>query len=478
MNSVPEQGEQHELIGSLLRGTYRVLRTLDQGGMGMVFEAEHTRLHRKVAVKVLAKHLASDEQALARFNREAEIVSHLQSPYIVQILDFDTTEAGEPFIVMELLRGESLSARLEREGCLSIAEAARIAYQTATGLSVAHASAIVHRDLKPGNIYLVELPGQGTMVKLLDFGISKRAGVGRSLTGEFDVLGTPDYMAPEQALGKTASVDHRGDQYALAVIAFEMLCGQTPFFGESVMDVLQKVASEPPPDITRIAPQLPVAVNVILQRALSKDPEERFDTILTFATALSSAAGCSLPPPMSALGLAATVPAASDTPTPVPVSRERPASGSHKVPDKRVARIATASTLSGSSTVSDVRNALDLAHQAFGLGDLNLAVSYAEQAMRLADTFDTAEARDMINEKSPLLDRIFETRIGRLTQRLTVKNVPSSEMLQVSPEQAFLLSRVDGGLTVEEAVDLSPLPRRETLRLLLVLSRDGLVSIG
>src|ERR1700733_12730429 len=138
---------EHPLIGETLRGTYRVLRTLDQGGMGLVFEAEHTRLRRRVAVKVLARHLASDAQALALFNREAEIISQLEHPNIVQILDFDTTEQGEPYIVMELLKGESLSDRLEPERCLPIAEAALIAQQVASGLYAAHEAEIVHRDL-------------------------------------------------------------------------------------------------------------------------------------------------------------------------------------------------------------------------------------------------------------------------------------------------------------------------------------------
>src|SRR5882724_12405174 len=165
--------EEHPLIGETLRGTYRVLRTLDQGGMGLVFEAEHARLRRRVAVKVLARHLASDTHALARFNREAEIITQLEHPHIVQVLDFDTTEQGEPYIVMELLKGESLSARLERDGCLTIADSARIVQQVASGLFAAHQADIVHRDLKPANIFLTEMVGQGLRVKLLDFGISK-----------------------------------------------------------------------------------------------------------------------------------------------------------------------------------------------------------------------------------------------------------------------------------------------------------------
>src|SRR3954463_8240514 len=141
--------QEHPLIGQTLRGTYRILSALDQGGMGLAFEAEHTRLRRRVAVKVLARHLPTATQALARFNREAEIISQLEHPHIVQILDFDTTEQGEPYIVIELLKGESLSDRLEREGCLSIEDRALIALQAESALFPARQASIVHRDLKP-----------------------------------------------------------------------------------------------------------------------------------------------------------------------------------------------------------------------------------------------------------------------------------------------------------------------------------------
>src|SRR5882672_6014556 len=297
----------HPLLGTTLRGTYRILRTLDQGGMGMVFEAEHVRLRRRLAVKVLAQHLAKDAHALARFNREAEIISQLQHPHVVQVTDFDTTEAGEPYLVMELLSGESLAARLERERCLPIGDAVHIAHQVSSGLAAAHAANIVHRDLKPANIFLTQVTGQGAIVKLLDFGISKRAGGAKGLTGEYDILGTPDYMAPEQALGKTAHVDHRGDQYALAVITFEMLAGRTPFAGDDVMDVLRQVISSEPPAIEQLAPHVPPDAGDVLRRALSKDPEQRFPSITEFANALLRASGTSLPPPVDSLGLAMTV---------------------------------------------------------------------------------------------------------------------------------------------------------------------------
>jgi serine/threonine protein kinase len=479
MSSVPDPTENaqppHPLLGTTLRGTYRILRTLDQGGMGMVFEAEHVRLKRHVAVKVLAQHLAKDAHALARFNREAEIISQLQHPHVVQVSDFDTTEAGEPYLVMELLSGESLATRLERERCLLIADAVRLAYQASSGLAAAHAANIVHRDLKPANIFLTEVAGQGTLVKLLDFGISKRAGAGKGLTGEYDILGTPDYMAPEQALGKTAQVDHRGDQYALAVITYEMLAGRTPFAGSDVMEVLRQVISAEPPPIEQLAPHVPVEAGDVLRRALSKDPEQRFPSISDFASALMRASGTSLPPPVDGLALATTVPA--------PASGSKPV---HPVPSGRYqtglrARTptpgdATAATIANTFSANDLSRALDQARQAHGMGDIELAVNNAETALLVADALRTPDAQARMESSRPLLNAIFEARLGSLTQRMVVLSPTSHKKLRVSPEQAFLLSRVDGGVTLDEAIDLSPLPRQKTLRLLVSMIRQGLIA--
>ncbi|HET7539884.1 MAG TPA: serine/threonine-protein kinase [Polyangiaceae bacterium] len=487
MTSAPattdEQG--HPLIGQTLRGTYRILAALDQGGMGLVFEAEHTRLRRRVAVKVLARHLTSDTQALARFNREAEIISQLEHPHIVQILDFDTTEHGEPYIVMELLKGESLSERLERDGCLPIDESGRLTLQVASALFAAHQASIIHRDLKPANIFLTTMPGQGRVVKLLDFGISKRVGVGRSLTGEFDVLGTPDYMAPEQALGKAASVDHLSDQYALSVIAFEMLCGQTPFTGDDVLEVLQKVVSASAPPIERFAPHVSPQVSAVLKRGLEKEPAARYPTVLDFALAFAAACDSSLPALASdAVGRAHTLPAARAT-SPAPPMQAMPqatlpvAERLQTGPQRRTANhFANASTLAGNASLLDIPASLVRARQALGLGDLNLAVAYAESAIRLADSFESNEAKLLLDKEYMLIDHIFETRIGSLQQRLSVVGVPSNMDSRVSPEQAFLLSRLDGGASVEEVLDLSPLSRRDTLRQLLALLRDGLISLN
>jgi serine/threonine protein kinase len=471
-----EQPPQHQLLGTTLRGTYRILRTLDQGGMGMVFEAEHVRLKRRLAVKVLAQHLAKDAHALARFNREAEIISQLQHPNVVQVTDFDTTEQGEPYLVMELLAGESLAARLERERCLPLAETVRIAYQVSSGLAEAHTVGIVHRDLKPANIFLTQVAGQGTVVKLLDFGISKRAGSGKGLTGEYDVLGTPDYMAPEQALGKTAMVDHRGDQYALAVITYEMLTGRTPFGGDDVMEILRNVISSEPTAIEQLAPHIKVEMGDVLRRAMSKTPDQRYESIADFSAALVQTAGASVPP--AALGIAITVPAGAPSGPPpsgryssnqhsgATLTRERTASGN----------LANAPTMAGQFSTGDFVRALDHARQAHDLGDLELAVNNAETAMTLADTMDSPEVRAKVDASKTLLSAIFEKRLGPLSRRMIVVPPTSNKKVKVSPEQAFLLSRVDGGLTLDEAIDLSPLPRQKTLRLLVSMLRQGLIS--
>jgi serine/threonine protein kinase len=458
--------------------------------MGMVFEAEHVRLRRRVAVKVLAQHLAKDAHALARFNREAEIISQLQHPNVVQVTDFDTTEAGEPYLVMELLSGESLASRLERDRCLGVADAVRIAHQVSAGLGAAHASNIVHRDLKPANIFLTQVADQGTLVKLLDFGISKRTGGAKGLTGEYDILGTPDYMAPEQALGKTAQVDHRGDQYALAVITFEMLAGRTPFAGTDVMDVLRQVIGTEAPAIEQLAPHVPVGVSEVLQRALAKDPEQRFPSIADFAAALVRAAGPSLIPNRDSLGLAMTVPAGAPSSSPVSAPTSSPNSAPYASPGPqrtpsdrydtglrtRTPGAANAPTLLNHFSSGDLHRALEQARQAHGMGDIELAVNNAETALLVADALNSPEAQSRVESSRTLLNAIFEARLGSLSQRMVVLSPTSNRKLRVSPEQAFLLSRVDGGVTLDEAIDLSPLPRQKTLRLLVSMLRQGLIA--
>jgi eukaryotic-like serine/threonine-protein kinase len=288
-----------ELVGHVLRGTYRILEVLDEGGMGRLYRAEHIRLHRPIAVKVLAHHLATDQAALTRFHREAEIVSQLHHPHIVHILDFDTTDVGAPYIVMELLHGESLAKRLNRERMLAVSEVVEIVVQIASALNLAHQQGIVHRDLKPDNVFLLDVDAGQVFIKLLDFGISKSTSTATKVTREFDVLGTPDYMAPEQAIS-TSRADHRADQFALASMTYEMITGRMPFIADSIVELLHKVVHEEPLPASVYAPGLGAMVDKVLMRAMAKSPEARFSSVQDFAYALAQATGIPLhsgPPP-------------------------------------------------------------------------------------------------------------------------------------------------------------------------------------
>ncbi|MET0792599.1 MAG: serine/threonine-protein kinase [Polyangiaceae bacterium] len=439
----PLSPNPHALVGTVLRDTYEVRRLVDRGGMGIVFEGEQVRLRRKVAIKVLPVHLAREQQALQRFQREAELVSLLQHPNVVQIVDFDTTEQGEPYIVMEFLAGESLELRLARQPVLPLAFAVRVATQAASGLAAVHAARIVHRDLKPANIFLTEL-SEGVHVKLLDFGIGKRLGGQQRLTGENDVMGTPDYMPPEQAQGKTAHVDQRGDQYSLAVIVHEMLVGRGPFQGD-MMAILEQVIRSEPPRIEDFVPGLPSGVGPVLRRAMAKAPTDRFDTIMEFANALSTAAApaLSLPSPSHS----------SPEATPQPVSR---------VPE--------------APSQAGLLKALDDAKKARSARNIDRAATLVERALAIAEALDNSEAVAAIDREEALIEGSLEMCLGRRDGVLHALPNQTEERISLLPEEAFLLSRIDGIVTAEEMLDLSPLPRIRSLRLLVRMLRQRLIS--
>ncbi len=189
------------LVGTVLDGAYRLTRPIGQGGMGTVYEAVQLRLDKRVAVKLLARHLTADRKALARFHREAEITSHLGHPHLVSVVDYGQTETGEPYLVMEYLEGEDLDHRLRRVGRLPVEAVVHVVRQAASALSAAHAQGIVHRDLKPGNIFLLQIPGEPDFVKVLDFGISKMMAAHTRLTNAAMAVGTPTYMSPNRPRG-------------------------------------------------------------------------------------------------------------------------------------------------------------------------------------------------------------------------------------------------------------------------------------
>jgi tRNA A-37 threonylcarbamoyl transferase component Bud32 len=258
--------------------------------MGAVYEAHHLRLQKRVAVKVMSRALARNEEALARFHREASVASRLGHPHLVNVVDFGTSEHGEPYLVMEHLDGEDLDRRIHRVRTVPLATAVGITRQVASALAVVHAKGIVHRDLKPANIFLVQVPGEPDFVKVLDFGVSKMKAASTKLTGDSTMIGTPKYMSPEQASGSNDEVDHRADQWALACIAWEMLTGAAPFDAEDINALFFRLMNLPPPPLSKCAPELPSAVESVLLRALSKRPSERYPSIREFARAFQTAA--------------------------------------------------------------------------------------------------------------------------------------------------------------------------------------------
>ena len=277
-------------VGTVLEGAYRITRLIGVGGMGAVYEAVQLRLNKRVAIKLMARDLAANQEALTRFHREAEITSRLGHPHLVNVIDFGQAESGEPYLVMEYLEGEDLDHRLRRVSRMPIEAVVHVVRQAASALNAAHEQGIVHRDLKPGNIFLVEIPGEPDFVKVLDFGISKMMASRTRLTNARSTLGTPLYMSPEQATGMVDEVDHRVDQWSLACIAWEMLLGRPPFVADDVTALLFQIIKMDPHPLAPRVPGLPEAVETELRHALSKRPVDRFPTIRAFSRAFASAA--------------------------------------------------------------------------------------------------------------------------------------------------------------------------------------------
>lgn len=273
--------------GTVLGGTYLLEDELGRGGMGLVFAGRHTRTHKRVAIKFLLETL--DPEHVARFRQEAEVASRIGHPNIIKVLDFDTLPSGTTYIVMEYLEGESLAARLRR-GRLGVSAALPILRQIASALHAAHGAGVIHRDLKPDNVFLIPRERDGVAVdhvKVLDFGVSKVLGSTLVRTRNDVALGTPRYMAPEQAAGRNDELDGRTDQFALAVIAFEMLAGEAPFEGDNGTQVMFKIVNEPSRPLAPLVPAAPPQVIAAIERAMSKRPQERFRDLSAFMRALT-----------------------------------------------------------------------------------------------------------------------------------------------------------------------------------------------
>jgi eukaryotic-like serine/threonine-protein kinase len=277
-------------VGTVLDQAYQLTRLVFEGGMSTVYEALQLKLKRRVAVKIMLAELAENPELVARFRREVKITAKLAHPNVVQLLDFGSTPWGQAYLVTEYLEGEDLEQRMERLGRLPLATAAHIIGQIASALAAIHRKGVIHRDLKPGNVLLVPLDGTTDFVKLVDFGISKLLTSSTQLTRPATVLGTPEYMAPEQALARHEEIDHRTDQWALACTAWRMLSGRAPFSGLDVEDTLRRIVDHDPPSLLESAPHLTVEVDRVLRRGLAKRPTQRFANVTAFSRAFEAAA--------------------------------------------------------------------------------------------------------------------------------------------------------------------------------------------
>src|SRR5215467_369891 len=263
-------------------GPYEIQSPLGTGGMGEVYRARDERLGREVAIKVLPEHLCNDPNLKTRFEREARAISALSHPHICHLYDVGS-QAGSDYLVMELLEGETLANRLQK-GALPLIKALQVGIEIAEALETAHKNGIVHRDLKPGNVMLTK-----SGAKLLDFGLAKptftqaamasgaAATMTRALTGEGKIIGTFQYMAPEQVQGHEA--DARTDLFALGTVLYEMVTGRRAFAGKSEISVMSAILEKEPEPISAVQPLTPPALDHAIQRALAKDPEERWQSV-------------------------------------------------------------------------------------------------------------------------------------------------------------------------------------------------------
>jgi eukaryotic-like serine/threonine-protein kinase len=271
--------------GEVLADTYRLLELVGAGGMAEVYSAEHLRLGRKFAVKILR---GTSRQSLERFRREARAIARIDNQFVVGVIDCGEASDGTPYLVMELLAGEDLRSLLDREGALPIPRAVNLVWEACQGIAAVHQLALVHRDLKPENLYVSKRATGQDWCKVLDFGIAK--GDITSSTAAGALVGTVRYMAPEQ-LEDAASAGPAVDVYALGAVLYECLSGTPPHRGETVQELMFKVFNEPPPRLERSRPGVPQGLADAVERALAKSSSERFADVKQFAAAIAPYAG-------------------------------------------------------------------------------------------------------------------------------------------------------------------------------------------
>jgi len=284
----------NNLVGQVIADRYHVMKKLGEGGMGQVYLAEHVKMGRRSAIKVMNPSMVHDPDAVARFNREASNASRITHPNVCAIYDFGETPDGLIYLAMEFIEGEPLTDLLEREGALPVSRATAVFLQTAEALQAAHDLGIVHRDLKPDNIMLTRRKDGADTVKVVDFGIAKAVGgdeAGQKVTKTGLVVGTPEFMSPEQLSGDT--LDGRSDLYSLALVFYRMLSGKLPFEATTVQETMIKRLTDEPTPLAQARPDLsfPPALQPVLDTALARTPSDRYQTVAKFAADIAAVIG-------------------------------------------------------------------------------------------------------------------------------------------------------------------------------------------
>jgi eukaryotic-like serine/threonine-protein kinase len=325
-------------LGELVGGKYKLVRFMAEGGMGVVYEAQHAVVRRRFALKFLRPHLAERRDFLDRFRREAEAAGALENEHVAAAVDFGITADGAPYIVMEHLVGESLGSLLEREKRLPSSRAAELIRQACGGIQAAHAAGIVHRDLKPHNLFVCRRQDGTDLVKVLDFGVAKLQGADQTnaATGTGTVMGTAPYMSPEQARGENL-IDSSTDVYALGAILYELLSGRRPHPGDSHNAILHHIGTQPAVPLALVRPRLPDGLAALVERTLSPDPRLRPSSAESLGAALAAWARREVWPEAPPVGAATTEDApAAAVQEPSPASPKiGPASAAPVAPPER-----------------------------------------------------------------------------------------------------------------------------------------------
>jgi len=289
-----DQAEHSLTTGDVIAGKYRVEHEIGRGGMGVVVAATHVDLDQRVAIKVLQRSAAYNQDALNRFMREARAAAKIRSEHVARVMDVGKLDDGLTYIVMEYLEGNDLADVL-KDGALPITAAVDYILQACEGISAAHAAGIIHRDIKPANLFLAHQPGRTNTVKILDFGVSK---ISKNNLGTNDatatqtgqVFGSPMYMSPEQ-LDSTVNIDYRTDIWALGVVLFELLAGKPPFGGKSSANIMTAVIRDPAPKLRTLRPDTPADLERVIAKCLEKERELRYATVIELAEALAPFGG-------------------------------------------------------------------------------------------------------------------------------------------------------------------------------------------